>query len=80
MTCPVVNIIFYPRTLLYFADLVILLTFYSMYYSHIIRPLDSGAMLNRAAACLCFMLANRDINYNEWEGDMKSRYEDLLLK
>jgi hypothetical protein len=46
----------------------------SMYYTQIIRPLDSGAMLNRAAACLSFMLANRDINYNEWEGDMKSRY------
>lgn len=49
-----------------------------MYYTQIIRPLDSGAMLNRAAACLCFMLANRDINYNEWEGDMKSRYEDQI--
>lgn len=50
-----------------------------MYYAHIIRPLDSGAMLNRAAACLCFMLANRDVNYNEWEGDMKSRYVGCSL-
>ncbi|PCH00765.1 Hypothetical protein PENO1_046240 [Penicillium occitanis (nom. inval.)] len=59
----------------------------AMYYTQIIRPLDSGAMLNRAAACLCFMLANRDINYNEWEGDMKSRvfwntvmYETILVQ
>uniref|UniRef100_A0A093UKU9 Sterol uptake control protein 2 n=1 Tax=Talaromyces marneffei PM1 TaxID=1077442 RepID=A0A093UKU9_TALMA len=59
----------------------------AMYYTQIIRPLDSGAMLNRAATCLCFMLANRDINYNEWEGDMKSRvfwntvmYETILVQ
>ncbi|KAH8702506.1 putative C6 finger domain protein [Talaromyces proteolyticus] len=59
----------------------------AMYYTQIIRPLDSGAMLNRAAAALCFMLANRDINYNEWEGDMKSRvfwntvmYETILVQ
>ncbi|OKL64275.1 hypothetical protein UA08_00234 [Talaromyces atroroseus] len=60
---------------------------YYLLSAHIIRPLDSGAMLNRAAACLCFMLANRDINYNEWEGDMKSRvfwntvmYETILVQ
>lgn len=59
-----------------------------MYYAYIIRPMDSWAMLNRAAACCLSMLTkyaysplfrplltdpSRDVNFDEWEGDMKSR-------
>ncbi|KAL1968983.1 hypothetical protein VTN77DRAFT_817 [Rasamsonia byssochlamydoides] len=59
----------------------------AVYYTQIIRPMDSWAMLNRAAACCLSMLTNREINFDEWEGDMKSRvfwntvmYETILVQ
>ncbi|KAI9040224.1 putative C6 finger domain protein [Aspergillus affinis] len=45
----------------------------SVYYSQILRVMDSWAMLHRAATCCLSMLTNHDVNFNEWEGDMKSR-------
>ncbi|KAJ5619017.1 hypothetical protein N7510_003001 [Penicillium lagena] len=45
----------------------------SVYYSQILRPMDSWAMIHRAATCCLSMLTNHDVNYDEWEGDMKSR-------
>ncbi|KAL2219854.1 putative C6 finger domain protein [Thermoascus aurantiacus ATCC 26904] len=59
----------------------------AVYYTQIIRPMDSWAMINRAAACCLSMLTNHDINFDEWEGDMKSRvywntlmYETILVQ
>ncbi|KAJ9378359.1 transcriptional regulator family: Fungal Specific TF [Paecilomyces variotii] len=59
----------------------------SLYYTQIIRPMDSWAMINRAATCCLSMLNNHEINFDEWEGDMKSRvfwntlmYETILVQ
>ncbi|KAL2010439.1 hypothetical protein VTN00DRAFT_6246 [Thermoascus crustaceus] len=59
----------------------------AVYYTQIIRPMDSWAMINRAAACCLSMLTNHEINFDEWEGDMKSRvfwnslmYETILVQ
>ncbi|KAL2870931.1 putative C6 finger domain protein [Aspergillus lucknowensis] len=45
----------------------------SVYYSQILRPMDSWAMIHRAATCCLSMLTGHDVNFDEWEGDMKSR-------
>ncbi|PYI24913.1 C6 finger domain protein [Aspergillus indologenus CBS 114.80] len=51
-----------------------------VYYSQILRPLDSWAMIHRAATCCLSMLTNRDVHFDEWEGDMKSRvYWNCLM-
>ncbi|KAJ5914512.1 hypothetical protein N7504_003395 [Penicillium tannophilum] len=52
----------------------------SVYYSQILRPMDAWAMIHRAATCCLSMLTNHDVNYDEWEGDMKSRvYWNCLM-
>ncbi|PKY05806.1 hypothetical protein P168DRAFT_309996 [Aspergillus campestris IBT 28561] len=52
----------------------------SVYYTQILRPMDSWAMLHRAATSCLSMLTNHDVNFNEWEGDMKSRvYWNCLM-
>ncbi|KAF9890946.1 hypothetical protein FE257_005203 [Aspergillus nanangensis] len=52
----------------------------SVYYSQILRPMDSWAMIHRAATCCLQMLTNHDVNFDEWEGDMKSRvYWNCLM-
>ncbi|KAE8145962.1 hypothetical protein BDV25DRAFT_58915 [Aspergillus avenaceus] len=52
----------------------------SIYYSQILRPMDQWAMLHRAATCCLQMLTNHDVNFDEWEGDMKSRvYWNCLM-
>ncbi|KAB8073543.1 hypothetical protein BDV29DRAFT_135827 [Aspergillus leporis] len=52
----------------------------SVYYSQILRPMDAWAMIHRAATCCLQMLTNHDINFDEWEGDMKSRvYWNCLM-
>ncbi|GKZ30567.1 hypothetical protein AbraIFM66950_009578 [Aspergillus brasiliensis] len=51
-----------------------------IYYSQILRPMDSWAMIHRAATCCLSMLTNHDVHFNEWEGDMKSRvYWNCLM-
>ncbi|KAH1404244.1 hypothetical protein KXV79_006126 [Aspergillus fumigatus] len=51
-----------------------------VYYSQILRPMDSWAMIHRAATCCLSMLTNHDVNFDEWEGDMKSRvYWNTLM-
>ncbi|KAL4929860.1 putative C6 finger domain protein [Aspergillus undulatus] len=45
----------------------------SVYYSQILRPMDSWAMIHRAATGCLSILTNHDVNFDEWEGDMKSR-------
>ncbi|BDD62056.1 hypothetical protein MAP00_007049 [Monascus purpureus] len=45
----------------------------SVYYTQILRPMDSWAMIHRAATCCLSMLTNHRVNFDEWEGDMKSR-------
>ncbi|PWY79219.1 C6 finger domain protein [Aspergillus heteromorphus CBS 117.55] len=51
-----------------------------VYYSQILRPMDSWAMIHRAATCCLSMLTNRDVHFDEWEGDMKSRvYWNCLM-
>ncbi|KAN0087017.1 hypothetical protein V8E54_000705 [Elaphomyces granulatus] len=45
----------------------------AMYFTQILRPMDSWVMVSRAAACCLSMLTNREVSFNEWEGDMKSR-------
>ncbi|KAJ5462864.1 hypothetical protein N7475_007808 [Penicillium sp. IBT 31633x] len=52
----------------------------SVYYSQIPRPMDSWAMIYRAATCCLSMLTNHEVNFDEWEGDMKSRvYWNCLM-
>ncbi|KAJ5099775.1 hypothetical protein N7532_006776 [Penicillium argentinense] len=52
----------------------------SVYYSQILRPMDAWAMIHRAATCCLSMLTNHDVNFDEWEGDMKSRvYWNCLM-
>ncbi|KAJ5104512.1 transcriptional regulator family: Fungal Specific TF [Penicillium alfredii] len=52
----------------------------SVYYNQILRPMDSWAMIHRAATCCLSMLTNHDVNFDEWEGDMKSRvYWNCLM-
>ncbi|KAE8355499.1 hypothetical protein BDV28DRAFT_38084 [Aspergillus coremiiformis] len=52
----------------------------SIYHSQILRPMDSWAMIHRAATCCLQMLTNHDVNFDEWEGDMKSRvYWNCLM-
>ncbi|KAJ5317933.1 hypothetical protein N7508_002441 [Penicillium antarcticum] len=52
----------------------------SVYYSQIPRPMDSWAMIHRAATCCLSMLTNHDVNFDGWEGDMKSRvYWNCLM-
>ncbi|KAJ5908445.1 hypothetical protein N7495_001127 [Penicillium taxi] len=52
----------------------------SVYYSQILRPMDSWAMIHRAATCCLSMLTNHEVNFDEWEGDMKSRvYWNCLM-
>ncbi|EPS29459.1 hypothetical protein PDE_04408 [Penicillium oxalicum 114-2] len=52
----------------------------SVYYSQIPRPMDAWAMIHRAATCCLSMLSNHDVDYDEWEGDMKSRvYWNCLM-
>ncbi|PYH97498.1 C6 finger domain protein [Aspergillus ellipticus CBS 707.79] len=51
-----------------------------VYYSQILRPMDSWAMIHRAATCCLSMLTNHDVHFDEWEGDMKSRvYWNCLM-
>ncbi|KAG2412745.1 hypothetical protein HFD88_010302 [Aspergillus terreus] len=51
-----------------------------VYYSQILRPMDSWSMIHRAATCCLQMLTNHDVNFDEWEGDMKSRaYWNCLM-
>ncbi|KAL4894110.1 hypothetical protein BDV59DRAFT_21924 [Aspergillus ambiguus] len=51
-----------------------------VYYSQILRPLDSWSMIHRAATCCLQMLTNHDVNFDQWEGDMKSRaYWNCLM-
>ncbi|KAL4810911.1 hypothetical protein BDV18DRAFT_128236 [Aspergillus unguis] len=45
----------------------------SVYYSQILRPMDSWAMIHRAATGCLSILTNHDVSFDEWEGDMKSR-------
>ncbi|KAL4985202.1 hypothetical protein BDW68DRAFT_147966 [Aspergillus falconensis] len=45
----------------------------SVYYQQILRPMDSWAMIHRAATGCLSILTNHDVNFDEWEGDMKSR-------
>ncbi|KAL4911033.1 hypothetical protein BDW74DRAFT_142303 [Aspergillus multicolor] len=45
----------------------------SVYYQQIMRPMDSWAMIHRAATGCLSILTNHDVNFDEWEGDMKSR-------
>ncbi|KAJ5622638.1 transcriptional regulator family: Fungal Specific TF [Penicillium herquei] len=52
----------------------------SVYYGQILRPMDSWAMIHRAATCCLSMLTNHNVNFDEWEGDMKSRvYWNCLM-
>ncbi|OQE92640.1 hypothetical protein PENNAL_c0007G02640 [Penicillium nalgiovense] len=52
----------------------------SVYYSQIPRPIDSWTMISRAATCCLSMLTNHNVNFDEWEGDMKSRvYWNCLM-
>ncbi|KAJ5995018.1 hypothetical protein N7481_001995 [Penicillium waksmanii] len=52
----------------------------SVYYSQILRPMDAWAMIHRAATCCLSMLTNHDVNFDQWEGDMKSRvYWNCLM-
>ncbi|KAJ5671356.1 hypothetical protein N7507_000483 [Penicillium longicatenatum] len=52
----------------------------SVYYSQILRPMDAWAMIHRAATCCLSMLTNHNVNYDQWEGDMKSRvYWNCLM-
>ncbi|KAJ5343130.1 uncharacterized protein N7506_002954 [Penicillium brevicompactum] len=52
----------------------------SVYYNQIPRPMDSWAMIHRAATCCLSMLTNHKVNFDEWEGDMKSRvYWNCLM-
>ncbi|KGO45517.1 Transcription factor, fungi [Penicillium expansum] len=52
----------------------------SVYYSQIPRPMDSWTMISRAATCCLSMLTNHNVNFDEWEGDMKSRvYWNCLM-
>ncbi|KAJ5575767.1 hypothetical protein N7535_002693 [Penicillium sp. DV-2018c] len=52
----------------------------SVYYNQIPRPMDSWAMIHRAATCCLSMLTNHNVNFDEWEGDMKSRvYWNTLM-
>ncbi|KAE8382046.1 hypothetical protein BDV26DRAFT_37492 [Aspergillus bertholletiae] len=52
----------------------------SVYYSQILRPMDAWAMIHRAATCCLQMMTNHDVNFDEWEGDMKSRvYWNCLM-
>ncbi|CAG7962627.1 unnamed protein product [Penicillium salamii] len=52
----------------------------SVYYNQIPRPMDSWAMIHRAATCCLSMLTNHDVNFDVWEGDMKSRvYWNCLM-
>ncbi|CAI7660780.1 unnamed protein product [Penicillium bialowiezense] len=52
----------------------------SVYYNQIPRPMDSWAMIHRAATCCLSMLTNHEVNFDEWEGDMKSRvYWNCLM-
>ncbi|KAL4874760.1 hypothetical protein BJY04DRAFT_203139 [Aspergillus karnatakaensis] len=52
----------------------------SVYYQQILRPMDSWAMIHRAATGCLSILTNHDVNFDEWEGDMKSRvYWNCLM-
>ncbi|KAJ5165374.1 uncharacterized protein N7500_007204 [Penicillium coprophilum] len=52
----------------------------SVYYNQIPRPMDSWTMISRAATCCLSMLTNHNVNFDEWEGDMKSRvYWNCLM-
>ncbi|KAL3474587.1 hypothetical protein BJX99DRAFT_231274 [Aspergillus californicus] len=52
----------------------------SVYYSQILRPMDSWAMIHRAATGCLSILTNHDVHFDEWEGDMKSRvYWNCLM-
>ncbi|KAL4787309.1 hypothetical protein BJX76DRAFT_19848 [Aspergillus varians] len=52
----------------------------SVYYSQILRPMDAWAMIHRAATGCLSILTNNDVNFDEWEGDMKSRvYWNCLM-
>ncbi|KAJ5795093.1 hypothetical protein N7457_001692 [Penicillium paradoxum] len=52
----------------------------SVYYTQIPRPMDSWAMIHRAATCCLSMLTNHNVNFDKWEGDMKSRvYWNCLM-
>ncbi|KAJ5241327.1 uncharacterized protein N7469_002918 [Penicillium citrinum] len=51
-----------------------------VYFTQILRPMDAWAMIQRAATCCLSMLTNHDVNFDEWEGDMKSRvYWNCLM-
>lgn len=46
----------------------------TLYYSQILRPLDSWTTVNRAALCCTTLLSrSRKIEYDTWEGDRFSR-------
>ncbi|KAF2812313.1 uncharacterized protein BDZ99DRAFT_558199 [Mytilinidion resinicola] len=59
-----------------------------VYYTQIVRPIDSWTMFNRAAlCCLTLLKRNQFGDYDSWEGDMKSRvfwnilmYETILIQ
>lgn len=46
----------------------------TVFYSHILRPIDSWTMVNRASLCCISLLKRTEhIDFDEWEGDMFSR-------
>ncbi|KAH7082296.1 hypothetical protein FB567DRAFT_562111 [Paraphoma chrysanthemicola] len=46
----------------------------TIYYSHILRPLDSWTTVNRAALCCTSILSRSEAaDFESWEGDMFSR-------
>jgi len=46
----------------------------TLYYAQILRPLDSWAMVNRAALCCTSTLRRGErMNFDQWDGDMFSR-------
>ncbi|KAJ5247681.1 hypothetical protein N7468_002664 [Penicillium chermesinum] len=75
-----VNVIFEEQPgLRFFNEARRRIGFLTVYYNQIIRPMDSW-VLQRAATCCMLMLTNRDVDFNQWEGDMKSRvYWNCLM-
>ncbi|KAF2030679.1 hypothetical protein EK21DRAFT_111769 [Setomelanomma holmii] len=46
----------------------------TLYFSHILRPLDSWTTVNRAALCCTSLLSRTEsTDFEQWEGDMFSR-------
>lgn len=46
----------------------------TVYYSQILRPIDSWTMVNRASlCCICILKRVDSVDFDQWEGDMFSR-------